>query len=302
MSRGWIHRSQHLTFWAEMHSLQQLRAGFCEVAQAKASSLQCMGLGAAEKSWLKHRVLKQLAARKKQITVVEFSPWQIRGVDELTLQFFAQVHDHLGAGTQGHAAGGLAKREKMWMALARLSGAGTAALKVIGGAAALSDQGKSFAPVLMAAAGVSEHFATLLQSAAEDVRVKASKSRLPVSAEEARQELAKLFSEPELPSLLVVMDDFDRLTSEEIQTLVRLIKANANFPGLNYLILCDPEQLALALDPVAANKGKEFLEKIVQNPIRLPAPDADSILRQLGAGLENIAKRTDYPLDQHIDV
>ena len=301
MSRGWIHRSQHLTFWAEMHSLQQLRAGFCEVAQAKASSLQCMGLGAAEKSWLKHRVLKQLAARKKQITVVEFSPWQIRGVDELTLQFFAQVHDHLGAGTQGHAAGGLAKREKMWMALARLSGAGTAALKVIGGAAALSDQGKSFAPVLMAAAGVSEHFATLLQSAAEDVRVKASKSRLPVSAEEARQELAKLFSEPELPSLLVVMDDFDRLTSEEIQTLVRLIKANANFPGLNYLILCDPEQLALALDPVAANKGKEFLEKIVQNPIRLPAPDADSILRQLGAGLENIAKRTDYPLGEHLD-
>ncbi len=252
------------------------------------------------KSWLKHRLLKKLAAKKKQITVVEFSPWQIRGADELTLQFFAQVHDHLSAGRED-AAGGLAKREKMWMALARLSGAGTAALKVIGGAAALSEQGKSFAPVLTAAAGVSEHFATLLQSAAEDVRVKADKFRFPINAEEARQELAKLFSEPELPSLLVVMDDFDRLTSEEIQTLVRLTKANANFPGLNYLILCDPEQLAMALDPVAANKGKEFLEKIVQNPIRLPSPDADSILRQLATGLENIAKRTDYPLEQNID-
>jgi KAP family P-loop domain len=246
-------------------------------------------------------VLKELAAKKKQITVAEFSPWQIRGVDELTLQFFAQVHDHLGGATQGEAAGGLAKREKMWMALARLSGAGTAALKIIGGAAALSDQGKSFAPVLMAAAGVSEHFATLLQSAAEDTRAKANKSRLPINAEEARRELAMLFSDPELPSVLVVMDDFDRLTSDEIQTLVRLIKANANFPGLNYLILCDPEQLALALDPVAANKGKEFLEKIVQNPIRLPAPDGDSILRQLGTGLENIAKRTAYPLGEHLD-
>jgi hypothetical protein len=253
------------------------------------------------KSWLKHRVLQKLATKTDEIIVVEFSPWQVRGVDELTLQFFAQVHEHLGVGIKEDATGGLAKREKMWMTLARLSGAGAAALKVIGGAAALSDQGKSFAPALMAIAGVSERFAKLLQSAAEDIRVKVEKSRPPANAEEARQELAKLFSNPNLPSLLVVMDDFDRQTSEEIQTLVRLIKANANFPGLNYLILCDPEQLAAALDPVSANKGKEFLEKIVQNPIRLPPPDADSILRQLGAGLEDIAKRTDYPLAEHLD-
>jgi hypothetical protein len=253
------------------------------------------------KSWLKHRVLKKLAGKKKQITVVEFSPWQIRGVDELTLQFFAQVHDHLVAGTHGDAAGALAKREKMWMALARLSGAGAAALKVIGGAAAFSEQGKFFAPSLMAIAGVTERFAKLLQSAAEDIHVKVEKSRPPSNADEARQELATLFADPNLPRLLIVMDDFDRQTSDEIQTLVRLIKANANFPGLNYLILCDPEQLAAALDPVACNKGKEFLEKIVQNPIRLPSPDADSIIRQLANGLENIAKRTDYPLDQHLD-
>src|SRR5262249_18473812 len=151
-----------------------------------------------------------------------------------------------------------------WMALARLSGAGSAALKVIGGAAAFSEHGALFAPALMAAAGVPEEFAKLLQTSADDVDAKAKNLSSPSTAEEARKELAKLFSEPDSPNLLVVMDDFDRLTSEEIQTLIRLIKANANFSGLNYLIFCDPDHLAAALDPIAAQRGKEFLEKIVQ--------------------------------------
>lgn len=253
------------------------------------------------KTWLKHRILQEIAEQKEKITIVEFSPWQIRGVDELTIQFFAQVHQRLASGAKSGVGGKLAKREKMWMALARLSGAGSAALKVIGGAAALSGQGQAFAPALIAASGVSKHFAELLQSAAADVHTKGEKSHSPINAEEARSELAKLFSEPGVPSLLVVMDDFDRLTSDEIQAFVRLIKANANFSGLNYLILCDPDQLAAALDPISANKGKDFLEKIVQNPIRLPAPDGNAILRQLAAGLDDIARRIDYPLDQHLD-
>jgi hypothetical protein len=41
---------------------------------------------------------RKTRTKNDEIMVVEFSPWQIRGVDELTLQFFAQVHAHLGAG------------------------------------------------------------------------------------------------------------------------------------------------------------------------------------------------------------
>ncbi len=251
------------------------------------------------KSWLKHRILKELEAQQDAVTVVEFTPWQIRGVDELTIQFFAQIHAHLTPDVRPDAEERLTKRKRMWMALARLSGAGAAALKVVGGAGAFSEHGALFAPALMAAAGVSEEFAKLLQNSADDVGAKAENLSSPATAEEARKELAKLFSEPDAPNLLVVMDDFDRLTNEEIQTLIRLIKANANFPGLNYLIFCDPDHLAAALDPIAAKRGKEFLEKIVQNPIRLPQPDSDSLLKQLINGLEGISERTLYRLEQH---
>jgi predicted KAP-like P-loop ATPase len=229
------------------------------------------------KSWLKHRILKDLADRENELTMVEFSPWQIRGVDELTLQFFAQVHEKLSANLEEKPRR-LKKREKMWMALARLSGAGASALKVIGGSAALDPSNQVFAPALMAAAGVSEQFAKLLQSAGEDIHEKSSAS--PANAEDARRVLAKLFTETGTPSLLVVMDDFDRLTSEEIQTLVRLIKANANFPGLNYLIICDPDHLAGALDPISSNKGESFLRRLCKiqfgSPRQTRMPSSDS--------------------------
>src|SRR6266481_1429647 len=113
------------------------------------------------KTWLKYRIIEAIEKQKNRINIVQFSPWQIRGVDELTVQFFAQVYSHLG---DDHKSGRqkLARREKMWIALARLSGAGSASLKMVGGAAALSAEAQSFAPALMAAAGVSKDFATLL--------------------------------------------------------------------------------------------------------------------------------------------
>src|SRR6266496_964277 len=253
------------------------------------------------KTWLKYRILGALAQKPDEVTVVEFSPWQIRGVDEITLQFFAQVHRQLVIDAEKNPDSAMAIRAKMWMALARLSGAGTAALKMIGAAASVTDEGKPLGLTLTYVAGVSEQFTKLLQTTAEDIRAKQKGQNTPANADEARRMLGKLFGKPETPSLLVVMDDFDRLTSEEIQTLVRLIKANANFPGLNYLLFCDPDQLAAALDPVTSGKGTEFLEKIVQNPIHLPPPNPDSLFRQLAAGLKSIASRTNYRLDDHRD-
>ena len=230
MLRGWIHRSQHPTFWAAMPSLQQLRAGSCEVALTKALSLQCMGHGAVERVGLSIVFLKNSQPKRSRSPWSSFSPWQIRGVDELTLQFFAQVHDHLGAGTQRDHAGGLAKREKMWMALARLERCRDRGAKGHRRRCRVERSRQKFRSRLD---GCGRCLKTLCNASPKRCgrRSCQSKSRLPVNAEEARQELAKLFSEPELPSLLVVMDDFDRLTSEEIQALVRLIKANANFPG-----------------------------------------------------------------------
>lgn len=251
------------------------------------------------KSWIKHKLVKDLRALSPRLIVVEFAPWQIRGVDELTLQFFSQVYEQIDPPSPPGTASAPSAGARLWAHLARLSGVVPAAVRITGGAFGSLMGDPTIAAAAIAAAGTGEDFAKLVGAKADEAGHQASADgeALPKTVEETRQKLEVFFNPEAASRLLVIMDDFDRLTAEEIQTMVRLIKANANFSGLNYLLLCDPEQLALALDEVASNKGREFLEKIVQNPIRLPLPNKDAIFTQLCNGLGDIASRVGVPFD-----
>ncbi|WP_165022053.1 P-loop NTPase fold protein [Dysgonomonas sp. ZJ279] len=74
--------------------------------------------------------------------------------------------------------------------------------------------------------------------------------------------------------ILIVIDDIDRLDKEEIYTLLRLVKLNADFPNSIYLLSFDEEMVAGAIGERFGEKGKKsgrnFLEKIVQVPLYLP--------------------------------
>ncbi|MFY4728550.1 KAP family P-loop NTPase fold protein [Nitrospira sp. BLG_2] len=75
----------------------------------------------------------------------------------------------------------------------------------------------------------------------------------------------------ELPKpLLIIIDDIDRLTASQICYLFQLIKANADFPNLVYVLLMESQIVEQALDLITQNNGKEYLKKIVQ--VHLPLP------------------------------
>lgn len=93
--------------------------------------------------------------------------------------------------------------------------------------------------------------------------------------------------------ILVVIDDIDRLTAEEIRQLFRVIKAVANFPNVVYLLLFDKEVVVKALSEVQKMSGEAYLEKIVQVPFELPLPDKISLRRLLDEQLSEIL--TDTP-------
>ncbi len=80
--------------------------------------------------------------------------------------------------------------------------------------------------------------------------------------------------------ILVVIDDIDRLTAEEIRQLFRVIKAVADFPNVLYLLAFDKEVVVNALKNEQSGFGEAYLEKIVQVPFELPLPDR-LLLRQL---------------------
>jgi predicted KAP-like P-loop ATPase len=86
--------------------------------------------------------------------------------------------------------------------------------------------------------------------------------------------------------LLVVVDDIDRLTTDEILQVFQLVKANADFPRLIYLLLFEREVVSSALNAVSGNKGGEFLEKIVQVGYHIPHASQASIQKVLFSGLD----------------
>lgn len=66
------------------------------------------------------------------------------------------------------------------------------------------------------------------------------------------------------------IDDIDRLSEAEIAMLFQLIKNIADFHKVIYVLCYDVDIVASALDVVHKNRGREYIEKIVQYPIDLP--------------------------------
>jgi len=70
--------------------------------------------------------------------------------------------------------------------------------------------------------------------------------------------------------IVVMMDDIDRMTRDEVRQVFQLIKAVADFPNMVYIVAFEQKTVARALEEVSGGSGEEYLEKIVQVPINLP--------------------------------
>ncbi len=110
----------------------------------------------------------------------------------------------------------------------------------------------------------------------------------------------------ELPRpIVIVLDDLDRLTASEIAQVFQLVKTQADFPNIHYLLGFDRRLIAAALEKDAPNlpinglprdSGHHFLEKIVPvifNLTSINDEDLSEILR------ENLSKNTELPIGQN---
>lgn len=88
--------------------------------------------------------------------------------------------------------------------------------------------------------------------------------------------------------ILVVIDDIDRLTSEEIRQIFQMVKALGDFPNTVYLLAMDKDVVCRALEDVQRGNGDEYLEKIIQVPFVLPAISKSSLHKLLTTKLNEI--------------
>ena len=100
--------------------------------------------------------------------------------------------------------------------------------------------------------------------------------------------------------IIVIIDDIDRLSSEEIRQLFKVVKAVADFANITYLLAFDKDVAIAALEKVQDSKGEEYLEKIIQVPFELPPPEKESLRNLFFEELNWVMEGTPEGLFDHI--
>jgi hypothetical protein len=234
------------------------------------------------KSSLKNLVLEALQADKETCPiVVEFNPWQVSGQELLLETFFREVGHALGKA--GPAEEGVVKRRvghwKMYAGVLSLAGSVARAFR-----SSVPPTDHHSAAVVATAATV-ETLATVAKTGAEAVEAEGAAGTLTLSElkEKIREDLQSL----DRP-ILVVLDDIDRLTKEEIRYTLQLVKANADFPNIIYVLLAQKKNVLDALEDVAPGNALSYLEKIIQVSFDVPLVNRKQLQDVLLKGLNEL--------------
>jgi KAP family P-loop domain len=82
-------------------------------------------------------------------------------------------------------------------------------------------------------------------------------------------------------TVVVLIDDLDRLDPDEILTMLKLVRLNGNLPRVVYVLAFDDTMVARAVGAKYGSgleAGRQFLEKIIQYPFTLPAVGQDRLV------------------------
>lgn len=203
---------------------------------------------------------------KADVSVVRFEPWNYLTAEQLLAQFLKEVGSALDKDVQGRRKlfGKLrAKRPEVLNAFAAYS---EALLMTAGAAVSLA--GMPLAGVAVPAFG-NRLTSRLRKSADRAGSVSSKKQRL-------EEELLKFDGR-----VVVIIDDIDRLPNDQVRMVFQLVASLAKLPKINYLLSFDEEVVTRALSEVQKCDGAEYLEKVVQVPVRLPSISSGDLERIL---------------------
>jgi predicted KAP-like P-loop ATPase len=237
------------------------------------------GWGCAKTS-VKNLVLECLGKRTEHFPAIEFNPWQFSGTGNIASAFFKELRIALsGADTSNKTQ---TRADKLDRYAKSLTVGGTTVsevgrlLSIIGvpGGGIVHELGKGI-----------KKSAAVAYEGSEALKARALEKEKSIVG--LKRELADELSKLPQP-LLVVIDDIDRLTTNEILEVFQLVKANADFPKLIYLLLFERSIVSKALDQISGGRGDEFLEKIVQVGYHVPHASREAVQKVLFAGLNEI--------------
>jgi predicted KAP-like P-loop ATPase len=189
-----------------------------------------------------------------KITQINFNPWFFSGSDDLLERFFSEF------------ATAMNPKKKRQKAVAN----------------ALTQYGQALRP--LRGVPVASAYADLASSTLEGAgkvlsTAKGSPIEIKERLEEALREQDRIF--------LVFIDNIDRLESDEIGTIMKLVRLVGSLPKVIYLLAYDHSRVVQALSE-GNQQGEEYLEKIVFNAYQIPQIHKSFIQDALISGLNEI--------------
>lgn len=113
-----------------------------------------------------------------------------------------------------------------------------------------------------------------------------------------KKDIAESLSKLNEP-ILIVIDDIDRLQRHQIFTVVQLVKSNADFENIVFLLLYSKSILEKKITD-HTQTGHEYMEKIVQVEFKVPEPDVFVLRRYLIDNLDLILDELKHNNFEHI--
>lgn len=213
--------------------------------------------------------------------VVEFNPWQWAGQERLTEAFFHEIGIVLGKDTENEES---KKRAAKWRAYGTYLSIGASVTKSL----------KTILPFLgVHEPGLTDSVAEGMKKSAEVIKDGAEvlSTSETYSLSELKKDISDMLARFDRP-ILVVIDDLDRLSTSEIKLMFQLIKANADFPNMVYLLLFQRDIVEKSLNEIAPISGREFLEKIVQVGFDIPKIEWTQLQKILCDGFDRLLDDT----------
>ncbi|MFC8453691.1 P-loop NTPase fold protein [Kitasatospora sp. NPDC057223] len=225
--------------------------------QSESGVLALIGPWGSGKSSVLKMVLRRLReAQPASWSVAELNPWLYSDLDSLTAALFSEIRTALPKGARWSVA-----RET------------------------IRDFGVSVSPLGKVGSLFGFDLSDAVKGVAERIGGDTSTSAAKTAAAEALREVDR--------PVLVVMDDLDRLTPDELLLVFKLVRLVGNLPNVYYLISFDERTLLDVLGRSALvggerHRASEFLEKIVQVRLDLPVfreRDASKLVERCLAAL-----------------
>ena len=264
----------------------------------------------------KSSLLKMVQAEiegDESIMALNFSGWLFEGYEDAKTALMGTILDAIHdqatekQGLSEKAEGLLQKLQKRvnWMQLVSLSGryalptflghphlslaaAGTDIMRNLGTALSEKDKQKRLSP---------EDFEKILRNAPE------GEDNIRRNIRDFRYDFATLLAEANVETLVVFIDDLDRCLPDTIIETLEAIKLFLFVPGTVFVLGADERLIQYAvrqrfpeLPGTQAEVGRDYLEKLVQIPIRIPplsGAEAHSYINLLYAQLRVPAQEYD---------